>query len=75
MSVKRYDLDYYDATEDADGTFVLHSDYAALRARHNALREAVKKYLALRETKRMKCVDELSAARAEVDRLIGEGER
>jgi len=50
--------------------------------RHNALREAVKKYFALLETNRMKCVDDmasveytayydqLTAARAEVDRLM-----
>ena len=51
MSVKRYDFDCItsdyllgaslDRAEVADGDYVLHSDYAALLARHNALREAV----------------------------------
>ena len=47
MSVKRYILDEntlmggVDMFEDDDGDYVLHSDYAALLARHNALREAV----------------------------------
>lgn len=47
MSVKRYDFDcyaFYDSArlnvqECDDGDYVLHSDYAALEARHNALRE------------------------------------
>ena len=51
MSVKRYDFDCItsdyllgaslDRTEVADGDYVLHSDYAALLARHNALRESI----------------------------------
>lgn len=49
MSVKRYDFDcyaFYDSArlninECEDGDYVLHSDYAALLARHNALVEAV----------------------------------
>ena len=48
MSVKRYDFDCYafydsarlDVQECEDGDYVLHSDYAALLARHNALVEA-----------------------------------
>ena len=50
MNVKRYDFDcyaFYDAArlnvnECEDGDYVLHSDYAALLARHNSLREAVR---------------------------------
>ena len=45
------------------------SDYAALLARHNALVEAVKKYF---KSERLEILKR--AARAEVDRLIGEGE-
>lgn len=68
----------------ASSVKVKRSDYAALLARHNALKEAVAKYFALRETQRMKCVDDmtsaeytryyeqLSAARAEVDKLLEE---
>ena len=49
MSVKRYDFDcyaFYDSArlnvqECDDGDYVLYSDYAALLASHNALREAV----------------------------------
>jgi hypothetical protein len=49
--VKRYDFDcyaFYDSArmsinECEDGDYVLHSDYAALLARHNALVEAVHK--------------------------------
>ena len=94
MSVKRYDFDCItsdyllgaslDRTDVADGDYVLHSDYAALEAKYNALRGAMAKYFALRETQRVKCVDDmtsaeytryyehLSAARAEVDRLLEE---
>ena len=90
MSVKRYDFDcyaFYDSArltvqECDDGDYVLHSDYTALLASHNALREAVKKYLHAHDIYGMRVAytfgtsDEaniISAARAEVDRLIGEG--
>ena len=54
MPVKRYDFDcyaFYDsarltAQECDDGDYVLHSDYAALLARHTALVEAVVKFCA-----------------------------
>ena len=50
MNVKRYDFDccaFYDSArldvqECDDGDYVLHSDYAALLARHNALRHNTK---------------------------------
>ena len=51
MSVKRYEPNVYEVlggqyecemSEDDHGDYVLHSDYAALLARHNALREAEK---------------------------------
>ena len=48
MSVKRYVLGEnilmggMDMFEDDDGDYVLHSDYAALLARHNALRHNTK---------------------------------
>ena len=52
------------------GGFVDHSDYADLHARHTALVEAVKKYF------KSECLEILKReARAEVDRLIGEGEK
>ena len=49
MSVKRYNFDcyaFYDSArlnvqECDDGDYILYTDYAALLARHNALREAV----------------------------------
>ena len=49
MNVKRYDFDCYafydtarlNVNECEDGDYVLHSDYAALLARHNALVDAV----------------------------------
>lgn len=47
MSVKRYTIYYNErerdmyVAESQDGKYCLHSDYAALLARHNALREAV----------------------------------
>lgn len=60
------------------------NDYAALRARHNALREAVKKYIAvIDETDwavinnrpiSKKTLSQTVTARAEVDRLLEEGE-
>lgn len=93
MSVKRYTpkINIIESSEDikvqlwelhdADGRYVLHSDYAALLASHNALREAVawlrevddvREWLAefpwLRKWSGLdQCVNE---ARAEVDRLI-----
>ena len=48
-----------------EGKYVLHSDYAALLARHNALVEAVKKYF---KSERLEILKR--EARAEVDRLI-----
>ena len=76
MSVKRYDFDCItsdyllgaslDRTEVADGDYVLHSDYAALLARHNALVEAVKKM------RSEMTVEGYIFARAEVDRLLEE---
>ena len=42
MSVKRYELTDNGVEVFSDGRYVLHSDYAALLARHNALVEAVK---------------------------------
>ena len=47
MSVKRYTIYYNErerdmyVAESQDGKYCLHSDYAALLAKHNALREAV----------------------------------
>ena len=92
MSVKRYrpyiahaedTLEIIGAAmkEHADGEYVLNSDYAALLASHNALREAVKKYLHAHDIYGMRVAytfgtsDEaniISAARAEVDRLLEE---
>lgn len=49
MIVKRYVLDESALTggmemfEDDEGEYVLHSDYAELEARHNALRESIHK--------------------------------
>ena len=42
MSVKRYELTDNGVEVFSDGRYVLHSDYAALLVRHNALVEAVK---------------------------------
>lgn len=49
MSVKRYELETENGFpwsefmhEDAEGDYVLHSDYAALLARHNALVEELR---------------------------------
>ena len=82
MSVKRYDFDcyaFYDSArltvqECDDGDYVLHSDYAALLARHNALREAVKKMLHIDTPENFEGGSYLKA-RAEVDRLLGGGGR
>lgn len=91
MSVKRYDFDcyaFYDSArlsvnECEDGDYVLHSDYADLLARHNALMEAVKEYMRADDAwyRAFQCgePDEIifqgnqaEAARAEVDRLLQE---
>ena len=91
MSVKRYDFDCItsdyllgaslDRAEVADGDYVLYSDYAALLARHNALREAVAKERKLDALCKSEFEDEAKwktayllyeSARAEVDRLMGE---
>ena len=90
MSVKRYDFDCYafydsarlDTQECDDGDYVLHSDYAAIRARHNALKEAVaweretyrfwefgRAYTLVANDEAMKT---MFAARAEVDRILEE---
>lgn len=99
--MKRYDFDcyaFYDSArmsinECEDGDYVLHSDYAALLSRHNALVEAVAwereccqdirplvawadLYVRHGEDYVDAVADDLctiqDAARAEVDRLIGE---
>ena len=86
MSVRRFDIGWTgDMTYELDdprGEYVLHSDYTALLARHNALVEAVKK-----EHLAFDALDDAGfqlgpvgnpiwtdhdAARAEVDRLIAE---
>ena len=77
MNVKRYDFDcyaFYDSArlnvqECDDGDYVLHSDYAALLARHNALREAVKWMLYIDTPENFEGGKHI-AARAEVDRLL-----
>ena len=79
MSVKRYDFDcyaFYDSArlsvnECEDGDYVLHSDYAALDARYNALHEAVKNMLHIDTPENFDGKSYLSA-RAEVDRLLME---
>ena len=92
MSVKRYTIYYNErerdmyVAESQDGKYCLHSDYAALLARHNALVEAVAWEREVEElnsfiTELYACVSEVApeeceidashfAARAEVDRLI-----
>ena len=93
MSVKRYDFDgnadgYFDdpfMKVREKGKFVLHSEYAALEARHDALREAVAWERECREVlnwlRTFRDWPELTeagcshrAARAEVDRLLSEEE-
>ena len=84
MSITRYDLDanadgYFDdpfMKVRKHGKFILHSDYAALLARHNALVEAVA-WLRVLDKKGpsvmdLSCVAHIINARAEVDRLLGE---
>ena len=87
--VKRYTIDEnsliggMDMLEDDDGDYVLHSDYATLLARHNALVEAV---AWLREVddvrewlmefpwlRKWSGLDQcMNEARAEVDRLVAD---
>lgn len=59
---------------DNSGEYVPHSDYAALQARHNALREAVALMLAALDSDKADAMARYFDARAEVDRLMGEGE-
>ena len=87
MSVKRYDFDcyaFYDSArlsvnECDDGDYVLHSDYAALLARHNALVEAVAwerecdEFLKSKTYSFFVAWEHLQSARAEVGRLINNG--
>lgn len=87
MIAKRYDFDcyaFYDSArlnvqECDDGDYVLHSDYATLEARHNALREAVAwerecQSFTYRNPMSIDAMKEILrtryAARAEVDRLL-----
>ena len=82
MSVKRYELTGNGVEVFSDGRYVLHSDYAALLARHNVLVEAVKKeHLAFDALDDagfqlgavgMPIWTDHAAARAEVDRLLTE---
>lgn len=77
MSVKRYILDEntlmggVDMLEDDDGDYVLHSDYAALLARHNALVEAVAWMLYIDTPENFEGGKHIKA-RAEVERLLME---
>ena len=86
MSVRRFDVycnggwDGCTTYEDDcdNGDYVTFADYAALLARHNALREAVAWerecseviWPAYRSSAYMELIDTKNAARAEVDRLI-----
>ena len=84
MSVKRYDFDcyaFYDSArlsvnECEDGDYVLHSDYADLLARHNALVEAVAwerecdEFLKSKTYSFFTAWEHLQAASAEVDKLL-----
>ena len=84
MSVTRYTIYYNErergmyVTESQDGKYCLHSDYAALLARHNALVEAVAKYcdevdkIDNEYPSTIAELDVYQSARAEVDRLLGE---
>ena len=77
MSVKRYELTDNGVEVFSDGRYVLHSDYADLLARHNALKEAVARERSfplelVARNGTMKMHMEYQAARAEVERLIGE---
>lgn len=84
MSVERYDTGRGQDYECSSGRYVLHSDYAALLARHNALVEAVawvkecelvRHYVifeALETCALREITSSISSARAEVDRLLQE---
>ena len=81
MSVKRYTYRYnlggeLGRCEEPDGMFVLHSDYAALLARHNALRDAVTTMCATIDNCEVHANEPAIScyyrARAEVDRLLME---
>ena len=85
MSVKRYSCNswVHGMYEGEDAPYVLHSDYAALLARHNALREAVEWLLDCLDAWRavrmggsvyaeMDALELCNLARAEVDRLLQE---
>lgn len=81
MTVKRYNYGFGLLLEtEGDGMYVLHSDYASLLTRHNALMEAVAGMFAAQDAWAQKggasypdWADgraRYDAARAEVDRLI-----
>ena len=82
MSVKRYTIYYNErerdmyVAESQDGKYIHHSDYAALLARHNALREAVawerecEAFGLLSKAPLLLRRGHYVAARAEVDRLL-----
>ena len=87
MSVKRYDgTRYVEMREYPQGDYILHSDYAALEACHNALVEAVAwerecdecgewlhgAWWDRNELDLEEIEDLYDCARAEVDRLIAE---
>ena len=92
MSVKRYDFDGIPdpcaviGIPRKDGEYVKYSDYAALLASHNALREAVEwrkecelvrhyvLFEALETCALREITSSIFAARAEVDRLLSEEE-
>ena len=78
-----YDSARLSVNECEDGDYVHHSDYAALETRHNALVEAVVwdrecQWFTYRRPMSIDAMKELLrtryAARAEVDRLMEEGE-
>lgn len=75
--VKRYTMDEnslmggMDMFEDDDGEYVLHSDYATLLARHNALVKAVKWMLYIDTPENFEGGKHIKA-RAEVDKLLKE---
>ena len=72
---KHEDMTY--PVEAENGSFVLHSDYTTLLARHNALGDAVKKeqssfkvYYSWLPRRTQQDWENWKAARAEVDRLL-----
>ena len=75
MSGKRYTIYYNErerdmyVVESQDGKYVLHSDYAALLASHNALVEAVKWMLYIDTPENFEGGKHIKA-RAEVDKLL-----